>query len=262
MDEREPGPMRTLLVALAVCAICSVLVSSTAVLLAPRHRANRERERRAHILALIESQPGLGEMLRDVGQHDVRELVVDLTAGRVADWVDPADVPRPDEGDEATSTRLPASRDFAGIGRRPNLGTVYVVADGDRLALVLVPVHGAGYASTLRGYVALAGDANTVRGLSYYEHGETPGVGGEVLGDEEWLGEWVGRRVRDEDGRMRIGTSREGTIGEAGDADFKVDAISGATRTTEGVGNMLRFWLGADGYGPFLRRLAEEGPPR
>ena len=95
MADREPGPVRTLLVALAVCAVCSVVVSSTAVLLAPRHDANRERERRAHVRALIERQPGLGEMLGGVGQQEVHEVVVDLTTGRVADWVDPADVPPP-----------------------------------------------------------------------------------------------------------------------------------------------------------------------
>lgn len=257
MAERETDPLRTLLVALAVCAACSILVSATAVLLAPRHRENRERERQAHLRALIARQPGLGEMLGDVGRHDVREVVVDLRTGGVADWADPADVPGADAG-----TPLPPERDPAGIGRRPPLGTAYVVTDGDEVALVLLPVYGAGYASTLRGYVALGPDANTVRGVVFHEHAETPGVGGEVLSDEEWLGAWVGRRVRDADGRVRIGTSLRELEPGSEDAEFMVDAISGATRTTAGVGNALRFWLGDDGYGPFLRRLAEEGLPR
>jgi Na+-transporting NADH:ubiquinone oxidoreductase subunit C len=261
--DREPGPVRTLLVALVVCAACSVIVSSTAVLLAPRQHDNRERERRAHLHALIERQPGLGAMLGGVGQHEVHEIVVDLTTGRVADWVDPADVPPPGtEADPGASTALPAERDIAGIGRRPNLGTAYVVADGDRIALVLLPVYGTGYTSTLRGYVALAGDLDTVRGVSFHEHGETPGVGGEVLSDEEWLGAWTGRRIRDDAGRLRIGTSLRELEPGSSDAAHMVDAISGATRTTVGIGNALRFWLGDDGYGPFLRRIAEEGPPR
>lgn len=259
MRDGEPGPLRTLLVALAVCLVCSVVVSSAAVLLAPRQRANRERERRAHVLALIERQPGLGAMLGDVGARDVREVVVELATGTVADWIEPTAL---GERSGQGGTALPPDRDIAGLSRRPDLGTAYVVSDGERVALVLLPVYGAGYASTIRGYVALGPDLNTVRGLSFYEHAETPGVGGAVLADPEWLGAWAGRRVRDEAGRVRIGTALQEVVTDGPDAPYLVDAISGATRTTAGVGNLLRFWLGDDGYGPFLRRLAEEGPPR
>lgn len=260
MHDRDPGPLRTLLVAFAVCLVCSLVVSTTAVLLEPRQRANREAARRARVRALIERQPGLGAALGDVGTFDVRELAVDLATGAVATWASPEDVSQ--RSNSGAGTPLPAERDIAGIGRRPSLGSAYVVADGDRVELVLLPVYGAGYASVIRGYVALGSDLNTVRGVTFHEHGETPGVGGEVLADDEWLDAWVGRRVRDADGRVRIGTSPREVDPASDDAAYLVDAISGATRTTTGVGNLLRFWLGEDGYGPFLGRLATEGPPR
>jgi Na+-transporting NADH:ubiquinone oxidoreductase subunit C len=257
MAAHERSPLYTLVVALAVCLVCSLVVSSAAVLLAPRQRANREQERRARVLELIARQPGLGAALGELGSADVREVVIDLASGTVADWVAPDSESRPDAG-----TPMPPARDLALIGRRPALGTAYVVIDQGRTGLVLLPVYGAGYASVLRGYVALGPDLNTVRGLTFHEHAETPGVGGEVLEDEEWLDAWIGRRVRDDAGRVRIGTSLQELDPDHPDARHLVDAISGATRTTVGVGNLLRFWLGEDGYGPFLRRLAEEGPPR
>ena len=262
MPERDERPLRTLLVALVVCAVCSVLVSTSAALLRPLQRANRERERQAKVVELIERQPGLKAMLDAAEDGDVREVVVELASGDVADWADPAEVAAARADDPASSAAIPADRDLAGIGRRPLLSTAYVVRESGRLALVLLPVYGRGYDSTIRGYVALDEDANTVRGVTFYEHGETPGVGGEVLGDEEWLGAWIGRRVRDADGRLRIGTSLRELGPDDPDAAFQVDVVSGATKTSGGVGNLLRFWLGDDGFGPFLQRLAAGEVPR
>jgi Na+-transporting NADH:ubiquinone oxidoreductase subunit C len=254
--ERE-GPLRTLAVAAAVCLTCSVLVSASAVLLRPLQEAGRERAREREFMAIVARQPALADMLAELEQVEVRARVVELATGRYADWVDPAELdPRAAERDPLQSVELPPERDTAGIGRRAKLATVYEVRREEQLELAILPVHGAGYGGVLRGYLAVGSDGNTVAGLGFYEHGETPGLGGEI-DDPDWLAEWEGRQLRDAQGRVRIGTTMEALDPAAPEAAHLVDGITGATRTSDGVTNLLRFWAGADGFGPYLERIDE-----
>jgi len=255
---REPGPIRTLLVALAVCTVCSLVVSATSVLLAPRQRANREHERRNAVHALFEQHPALRDVLSESGTGDIRQWVVELATGRVATWMDPADFDAQRAAtDPLASTAIPADRDLAGIGRRADHATAYVIVADDRPLLIVLPIQGQGYGGSMRGYVALAGDANTVVGLSFHDHSETPGVGATLLEDEDWLEEWHGKRVRDAQDRVRIGVALQELDPDSDAAQHEIDVVTGATRTCGGVTNMLRFWLGDDGFGPFLGRIAE-----
>ena len=121
--------------------------------------------------------------------------------------------------------------------------------------LVILPVSGMGLWSTLYGFVALDADLRTIRGLTFYEHGETPGLGGEV-DNPRWKALWPGRRAFGADAEVRIEVIR----GRAGPADVdphRVDGLAGATMTGRGVTNMLRFWLGEHGFRPYLERLRE-----
>ena len=85
-----------------------------------------------------------------------------------------------------------------GSTRLPNKAVVYQrVDDGDVLAIIL-PVEGKGLWSTLYGFIALAPDTRTIEGITFYEHGETPGLGGEV-DNPSWKALWPGRKAFDED---------------------------------------------------------------
>lgn len=258
MKGREPdsgSPLRTALVAATVCLVCSVLVSTATVLLRPRQAANRERDREQRILAIVARQPGLEDLLAELGDASIEARVVELETGAYADWIEPARFDaRRAALDPLQSMALPPERDLAGIGRRARYATVYLVLRGERIELVILPVHGRGYASTLYGFLALSPDGGTVRGLSFHEHGETPGIGGEIE-DPEWLASWVGKRVRDDEGRIRIGVAADEGGPGSPDFPFAVDGITGATKTSDGVTSLLRFWLGEDGFAPFLARI-------
>ena len=79
------------------------------------------------------------------------------------------------------SVKLTADQNVAKIGRRANLATVYLVSDDNGvLQRIIIPVHGAGLWSTMYAFVAVKPDGNTVDAITYYEQGETPGLGGEV----------------------------------------------------------------------------------
>jgi len=143
--------------------------------------------------------------------------------------------------------------DIAKIKRRENYATVYLVESNGELDKIILPVRGAGLWSTLHGFLALENDLNTVAGLGFFEHGETPGLGGEV-DNPNWKALWPGKKVYDE-GDAKIQLIKGSVDANTAEAEHKVDGLSGATLTSRGVTNLLQFWMGENGYKPFLSNL-------
>jgi Na+-transporting NADH:ubiquinone oxidoreductase subunit C len=244
---------KTLLVAITLCLVCSVIVSSAAVGLKPRQQRNAEEDRRRIILevaGLMEPGKSINELF-----EQVEPRVVDLVTGTYAEGIDPDTYnQRAAAKDPAESVAIPSAQDIASIRRRANAATVYLVHDNGTLKRIVLPVYGYGLWSTLYGYIALEGDGNTIFGLQYYEHGETAGLGGEV-DNPKWRAKWKGKVVYGSDGAPDIEVAK-GTVGPDDPiAQFRVDGLAGATLTSNGVTNMLRYWLGDEGFGPFLRKL-------
>lgn len=252
-------PAKTVTVTLGVCLVCAVVVSVSAVLLKPLRMENMARERSRHLLEILENAPGIAELLEDLDISQLEAHVVDLATGTVVSNIDPADYDqRAAANNSKMSSAIPQRRDIAKISRRANYATVHVVKQYDTVQLVILPVHGSGFVSTLYGYLALAGDTNTILGLSFYEHAETPGMGAEV-DNSTWRALWRGKKVRDPDGELRIQVIKGRVDTSAASATYEVDGLSGATRTGDGVTNLLRFWLGEDGFGPYLENIRTDG---
>lgn len=246
-DSRVKSVIVTLIVALA----SATAVSLAAVLLKPMQLANLEAEREARLEAMLATLPGVADIVREAGADTLEARLVNLETGRFANNVDPAGYDqRAAASDPDLSNALPPEIDFASIGRRPNLAPVHLLLRDNEIALVVLPVNGIGYGSTIYAYLALESDLNTVAALTIIEHGETPGIGARIE-DEAWQALWAGKEIFDENGDVRIAVVRDVSSGP-----FEVDGISGATRTTTGITNMLQFWLGDYGYGPFLARLS------
>ncbi len=256
----EPeGRARALAVAFAVALACGTVVSVTAVLLEPRQQANRVAERQGLIDEIVARLPGLETVLDPSGVDRIETKVVDLGTGDYVSAVDPTTYdPIKAAQDSAARVEIPPDEDLARIGARAPYATVYLARKGRDISLIILPVYGAGYASTLRGFLALEGDLNTVVALAFYEHAETPGLGAR-LEDPEWLAQWRGKRVHDETGQFRLQVARGRSDADPGAAPYAVDGITGATRTSQGVSQLLRYWLGDHGFGPFLSRLRNEG---
>jgi len=253
----EPGPWRTLGVALAVCVVCSAVVTGAVVSLRPYQVANQQAERQGRLRDLVEGLPGVAELIASVGEARLEVRMVELATGAYAPSVDPT--PYLEGGtlpESAEAEPLPAGQDPAGVGSVPSHLPVYELRrDGD-LHTVLLPVHGQGYLSTLRGYLAVAGDGNTVRGITFTEQEETPGLGAEIQ-SEAWQARWAGKALRGDDGEVRIRVVQEPPAGAP--ARYRVQGISGATVTSRAVSELVRFWVGPRGFGPFLRRIARDG---
>lgn len=255
------GPLRTLAVAACVSLVCAGMVSTTAVLLRPLQEANRDRERQRHITALVSRLPGIETLLRGEEAPEIESQVIELGTGAVVRSIDPASYDaRTAALDPQLSIELTAEQDIALIQRRARYATVHLLRHAGALQMVILPVHGSGYDSQLYGFLALEGDGNTVVALSFFEHEETPGLGAEI-DNEAWRAAWLGKKVHDAEGRLRIGVAVGRVPADSPDAAFHVDGISGATETGAGVSNLLRFWLGEHGYGPFLASMRRgDGP--
>ena len=244
---------KTLIVAFSLCIVCSVIVSTAAVVLKPAQEANKTLDRKRNILAAA------GMLQEGVSVEDqfqqVTARVVDMRTGRYADDVDPDSFDqRKAAKDPAQSDRLTAEQDQAKISRREHYAIVYLVQDGSgEVDKVILPVHGYGLWSTLYGYVALESDGNTVAGLGFYEHAETPGLGGEV-DNPRWKAFWPGKQVY-KDGQVELGLIKGSVDPANANAPWQVDGLAGATLTANGVTNLVQFWLGENGFQPFLENL-------
>lgn len=245
----------TLGVTLAVCLACSFAVSASTVLLRPIQRENQRALEAERVREVLARQPALADLIDPASGARVEQRVVEVGTGTLVEGVDPATFDAKErESDPATSREIPSERDVAGLGRRANHAVVTVVRKDDAIAVVVLPVAGRGYASVIRAAVAVEVPSLTIVGLVVLEHGETPGLGSEIE-EPDWRQQWVGKRIRDDAGALRIGIV-EGEV-PVEDRPFAVEAISGATRSSRGVGNGLRFALGEDGFGPFLDRIVK-----
>lgn len=251
--------------AVLVALVSSAAVSVTAVMLKPYQDANRAVEHQARMDKMLDTLPGMRDLMMGTGMMmepgmmgsgvaTLETRLVNLDDGSFARGADAAefDLAAALQDPEASIALEPVA-DIAGIKRRANQSPVYVLQKDGDLKLIVLPVYGAGYQSTLRAVLAIEADLVTIAALAIIEQGDTPGFGARIE-EPEWLALWPGKKIADETGTIRIELVR----GEAS-TPYEVDGISGATYTSNGITNLLHFWLGDMGFGPFLTRLRQEG---
>ncbi|MCL4134249.1 UNVERIFIED_CONTAM: hypothetical protein GTU68_000324 [Idotea baltica] len=209
-------------------------------MLRPLQQANKDLDRKTNILAaagMLQDGVSIDEQF-----SSIKTRAVDMTTGKFTASKDPA--MSDDLGDA----------DLAKIGRRAKYMLVYVVEGDSGIDKVILPIKGYGLWSTLYGFVALESDLNTVAGLGFYEHAETPGLGGEV-DNPAWKALWVGKKSYDGENQQAL-TVIKGTVDSSRpEAIHQIDGLSGATLTGKGVDNLIKFWMGKDGFAPFLANL-------
>ncbi len=250
--------IHTVVFTLAVAIGCSLIVSGATAWLRPVQERYASIDRDRRVLAAAGLIPS-GEPVpaREVADRfealEVR--LVDLETGRFTDAPAPADYDYMAAAESETdSIEIPGSLNKARIGRRAPYMPVYLYREDGALKRIVLPVYGRGMWSTLRGYLALEGDLETVARLSFYEHGETPGIG-DVIEAPDWQAQWQGKLAYDESGEPALAVSRQPMAADDAARRYQIDAMSGATKTGRGVTGILQYWLGEHGYGPLLERL-------
>jgi Na+-transporting NADH:ubiquinone oxidoreductase subunit C len=186
--------------------------------------------------------------------EQITPRVVDLSTGRFTDAIDAATYDqRKASKDPALSMALDPKQDPAKIKRRVNYATVYMVEGEQGIEKIILPIKGYGLWSTLYGFIALESDLETVAGIGFYEHTETPGLGGEV-DNPKWKSSWIGKQAYNQ-GELAITVLKgKADMSRAG-SESQIDGLAGATLTTRGVDNLVRYWLGDQGFRPLINSL-------
>ena len=250
----------TLGFAAAVCVVCALVVSVAAVGLSERQEANARLYRQKNVLlaaGLVRpgDDPSAAEILK-IFAASIETRLIDLKTGAPVPpgRIDPATYDQRRARTDPTLSRAAVANN-AGIARLPLVGTVYYVMDGGKVAQVVLPIEGAGMCGTLYGFIAMDRDGNTVRGLTFYEQKETPGLGSEIS-NPKWQALWRGRKAFDADFSPKL-TVIKGTAGPPEKDPHRIDGLSGATITSNAVSKLVAFWFSDSGYGPYLKRFRE-----
>ncbi len=253
---------KTLGVAFAVCLVGSVLVSTAAVGLKPKQIENKKADLIKNILQVSGLEYN-DENLTQVYKENIVPEIIDLKTG---DKIPESKFTKDLNYEDFDIKKLAESKEYGmpvpdgklpGIQRIPRYMIVYKVVKNGEVQKYILPIFGKGLWSTMYGFIALNKDLHTIEGLTFYEHGETPGLGGEV-DNPKWKALWVGRQAYDENGNLKIRVIKGIVPKDDPNAKYEVDGLSGATLTTRGVNNLVRFWMSKDGYGPFINKLKGE----
>lgn len=267
MSANNDSIQRTIMVAVLLCLVCSIIVSGAAVSLKPMQVKNKLEDKRKNILAaagLLVENKSIEEQFAQVTTR-----IVNLESGAYANETELAELA--DSGylvesfdqrklakDPSFSVKLNGEQDLASIKRLEKYAAVYLIQKEGQVDRIILPVHGYGLWSTLYGFVALEGNAETIAGMGFYSHAETPGLGGEV-DNPSWKALWSGKKVHDDSGKVAISVIKGKVIAGSPDDQNQVDGLSGATLTSRGVSNLMQFWLGEQGFAAYLTMMKGQG---
>ncbi len=253
---------KTIVVAGVLSVVCSIALAAAVTLLKPVQDQNKALEKQRKILAAAQVLPeGEGDKAK-VNQEfsKFQRYLVNLNTGefREVKADDPYDQ-RKALKNNSLSIALAAEQDIAGLRRRANEADIYVMRDSaGKVEKMVLPISGYGLWSTLYGYLVLKNDANTIVGITFVEHAETPGLGGEV-DNPKWKALWANKQIYSADGQTHFKVIKGNVDPAKPDAAHQVDGLSGATLTSNGVTNLVQFWMGDLGFKKFLSKVREGG---
>jgi len=254
MSSNKETPLGTILFVLAVCLVCAALVSISAVGLKDKQDANKLLDQQTKVLeAAMLIEKANGDIVATYNKY-VDAKMIDLDSGEFIDSDPLLFDERRNARDKALSIK--PENDIAGINRRSNTAVVYLIkSESGSIDTVVLPIIGSGLWDLMYGYVGLESDLNTVKSVIYSDHKETPGLGAEVL-NPKWKALWPGKKIYNDAGEVKVKLVKGGA--KANDI-HGVDALSGATLTSNGVTHTLQFWFGEEGYAPFITKYRAEG---
>ena len=259
---------KTIAIAVALCLVCAVLVAFAAVALKPLQVSNKELDMKKNILDVA----GLLQADSDIEKvfsSQIEAKLVDLETGEYAEGNANEYDQRKAAKDPAQSVAIPKDKDIAHIRVKAKLAKIYLVKDGNTTKSIILPVSGYGLWSTLYGFLALDADGQTVQSINFYDQAETPGLGGEVV-NPKWRALWKDKKVYAEADQASL---EKGLIGSAdkgepalslikGTVDnskagsqYQVDGLAGASLTSTGVTNLVRYWMSNEGFSTYLSKV-------
>jgi len=249
---------KTIAIALSLCFVCAILVSMAAVALKPLQHENKAFDMKKNILDVA----GLLNADTDVSAEFAQLIEAKLVDMETGNYVENKDVENYDQRkaakDPAQSIDIPVKKDIASIKRKAKISKIYLVKDGDKIKSIILPVHGYGLWSTMYGFLAVNADGQTVQSINFYDQAETPGLGGEVV-NPVWRALWKDKKIYSESGDVALSLIKGNVDTSKADAVYKVDGLAGATLTSAGVTNLIKYWMSNEGFAPYLAKVRTGG---
>tara|TARA_B100000965_G_scaffold64740_1_gene50502 strand:- start:418 stop:1191 length:774 start_codon:yes stop_codon:yes gene_type:complete len=250
---------KTIGVAFCVCLVCSLIVSFSAVSLRDLQNENKLNDKRIKILQAADIYNPNEEIKDQFLKLETK--FVNFKTGKLMDSYmdysleeyDPIIATR----DINLSSKVPQSEDIAVIKNRENVGKIFILRNDDySINKLILPIRGYGLWGTLYGYISIENDFNTIAGIEFYDHKETPGLGAEV-DNPKWKNLWPGKQIY-QNGEVSLTVIKGRVVIDDKDAQYEIDGLSGATITSRGVTNMIAYWFGESGYSKLFKELNYE----
>lgn len=260
---------KTIAIAVALCLVCAVLVSFSAVALKSLQVHNKELDMKKNILevaGLLQEGSDIDSAFAD----QIEAKIVNLETGDYVEDMNPAEYDqRKAAKDPALNVAIPKDKDIAHIRLKAKFAKVYLVKQGSAIKSIILPVNGYGLWSTLYGFLSLDADGQTVQSINFYDQAETPGLGGEVI-NPKWRALWKGKKVYAESAQPSAekGLIESAEMGEPAlslikgvvdntkpGSQYQVDGLAGASLTSTGVTNLVRYWMSNEGFAPYLAKV-------
>lgn len=259
---------KTFAVAFGLCVVCSVVVATAAVVLKPVQERNKQLDKQRNILVaagLLRGDESASATVIAERFKAITPIVLDLETGETLADVQATALDPKKEAVNPSLSRAISTGDTAKIRRIPKRAAIYLLEENGKVARYIFPVYGKGLWSTMYGFIALESDLTTVAGITFYDHGETPGLGGEIV-SPRWQHGWNAKKVFPESKTEQAAGPRQPSLvvvrhGTPQLNAHQVDGIAGATLTGNGVTGTVQFWLGEQGYGHYIARLQQEASP-
>ncbi|MGB0452503.1 MAG: Na(+)-translocating NADH-quinone reductase subunit C [Bacteriovoracaceae bacterium] len=253
---QKDSTLGTIIVAGVLCIFCSVMVSTSAVSLKPLQEQNKKLDVKKNLLlsaGLLENKSASKEEIERAFSV-VETKIVDLSTGQYNTEMNPDNYDQMSAAsDPKLNTKIPSEKDYASIKKRERFSKVFFIKEGETVKQIILPMYGKGLWSTMYGFLVLSTDTTTVEGIGFYQHGETPGLGGEIE-NAQWQASWKGKRVYDESFNPILSVIKGSVTDNTANKEYKIDGLSGATLTCNGVTGMIKYWMGEEGFGPFLKK--------
>jgi Na+-transporting NADH:ubiquinone oxidoreductase subunit C len=249
----------TIKLSLLLCVICALLVSGAAVGLKGLQDENKELDIKKNVIAAagISGDKPVEKLsaseIKDLFDKRIERKLVDLNTGEYDEAADPKYDPRKAAKDPKESVKVAGSIPIGLPTREPKTWVYVVKSESGQFEKIVLPIYGKGLWSTLFGFVAVNNDLRTISGLTFYAHAETPGLGGEVE-NPAWKKKWIGKQTTD--ANLKVGVAKGAPTPE--NQPYQVDGLAGATITSRGVGNLLKYWFSKEGFGPYLQKMATQ----
>ena len=227
----------TFLFSSGMVVVIAIMLSVVAISLGPYQARNLRIEKMQNILSTvaIKSTPGDAEAL--FAKYITQQVTLNNKGEPVTG------------GTAAFDIDLKKELDKAKTGEADKELFPLFICNKESKSFYIIPLRGKGLWGPIWGYIALEEDMNIVYGVSFGHKSETPELGAEIE-TEKFKKQFTGEKIFDESGKF---VSVKVVKGGAAPTDLHgVDAVSGATITSNGVTEMYKRTL--SNYIPYFKK--------